>query len=221
MRAFILCLLPGLEEETGEFFEQVCVLTSLHALLLILISNSGARPSGPPVWHRLPRLLLSKHMADSTHCSVSERDGDQLSLEASTSLKGRRRCAQHGTCTSYSITNDEPDITSIVGQDTGLLIRAFAASLEDENLLVQRSALDLLLQSLPLDSKTVREANEENRRIIMRAAYSVVLRRDLSLNRRLYTWLLGSSESSQTQEEFFQKNALSLLVSTLKVGLSK
>jgi hypothetical protein len=25
MRAFIICLLPGLEEETGEFFDQVCL----------------------------------------------------------------------------------------------------------------------------------------------------------------------------------------------------
>jgi hypothetical protein len=111
------------------------------------------------------------------------------------------------------------DITSVVGNDTGLLIRAFAAALEDENLLVQRSALDLLLQSLSLDSKTLREANAEDLEIIMRAAYSVVLRRDLSLNRRLYTWLLGSAEATQAQEEFFSKYSLTLLASTLRVSI--
>jgi hypothetical protein len=117
-----------------------------------------------------------------------------------------------------NLAHSNLDITPIVGKDTGLLIRAFAATLEDENLLVQRSALDLLLQLLRLDSKTIKDANEEDRGIIMRAAYGVLLRRDLSLNRRLFTWLLGPTESSQTQDEFLRTHGLSLLVSTLKVG---
>lgn len=42
------------------------------------------------------------------------------------------------------------DITTAVGRDVGLMIRAFSACLEDENLLVRRGALDLLVQSLKL-----------------------------------------------------------------------
>ena len=114
--------------------------------------------------------------------------------------------------------NGAIDITPIVGRDTGLMIRAFAAALEDENLLVRRAALDLLVQSIQLDSATVKRAPRDDRITLMRAASSVVLRRDLSLNRRLYTWLLGADEKSETQVQYFRTHSLELLAATLKVG---
>ena len=89
--------------------------------------------------------------------------------------------------------------------------------LEDDDLLVRRGALDILLQSLHVDSVTVKRAQAEDRTILMRAATSVVLRRDLSLNRRLYSWLLGPAENSQQQVEYFKINALELLRVTLRV----
>jgi hypothetical protein len=97
------------------------------------------------------------------------------------------------------------------------MIRAFASALEDENLLVRRGALDLLLQSMKVDSTAVRRAQPVDRTILMRAAISVVLRRDLSLNRRLYTWLLGPDEKSAAQATYLRDNSLALLKSTLKV----
>lgn len=111
------------------------------------------------------------------------------------------------------------DISEVVGKDIGLMIRAFAAALEDENLLVRRGALDLLLQSMRVDSTAIRKAQGDDRAILMRAATGVVLRRDLSLNRRLYTWLLGSDEKSDHQIEYLKENALSLLHSTLQVSV--
>ena len=109
------------------------------------------------------------------------------------------------------------DISVIVGRDVGLMIRAISAALEDDDSLVRRSALDILLQSLVVDGIAVKKASIDDRVILMRAATSVVLRRDLALNRRLYTWLLGSEESSQQQVAYFKVNALGLLTSTLKV----
>ena len=97
------------------------------------------------------------------------------------------------------------------------MIRAFAAALEDDNLLVRRAALDILLQSMRIDSAAVKQSQPADRAILMRAATGVVLRRDLSLNRRLYTWLLGSDEKSEVQIMYFRENALGLLKSTLKV----
>jgi len=97
------------------------------------------------------------------------------------------------------------------------MIRAFAAVLEDENSLVRRAALDLLLTALRLDSLAVKDARAEDRTILMRAACSVVLRRDLALNRRLYTWLLGPEEGSENQSIYLRKNGLDLLKSTLEV----
>lgn len=110
------------------------------------------------------------------------------------------------------------DITSVVGNDIGLMIRAFAAALDDDNLLVRRGALDLLLQSIRVDSLAMRKAQADDRTIIMRAATSVVLRRDLSLNRRLYTWLLGPDERSEKQVAYLKEHALTLLKETLKVS---
>jgi Dopey, N-terminal len=112
------------------------------------------------------------------------------------------------------------DITEVVGKDIGLMIRAFAAALEDENLLVRRGALDLLLQSMRVDSTAIRKAQPDDRAILMRAATGVVLRRDLSLNRRLYTWLLGPDEKSDNQIVYLKEHALELLRSTLQASSS-
>jgi hypothetical protein len=119
--------------------------------------------------------------------------------------------------TSFAPSYRRIDISSIVGRDIGLMIRAFAVALEDDNLLVRRSALDLLLQSIRVDSTAVKNAQADDRTILMRAATGVVLRRDLSLNRRLYTWLLGPDEKSDSQLAFFREHTLELLKSTLKV----
>jgi hypothetical protein len=54
----------------------------------------------------------------------------------------------------------------------------------------------------------------------MRAVTGVVLRRDLSLSRRLYTWLLGSSDSPDTQMAHLREHGLDLLRSALKVCTS-
>jgi hypothetical protein len=108
----------------------------------------------------------------------------------------------------------------VVGKDIGLMIRAFAAALEDENLLVRRGALDVLLQTMRVDSIAIRKAQKDDRAILMRAATGVVLRRDLSLNRRLYTWLLGPDEKSDNQIAYLKENSLEFLSSTLKVRLA-
>ena len=100
------------------------------------------------------------------------------------------------------------------------MIRAFAAALEDENLLVRRGALDVLLQTMRVDSIAIRKAQKDDRAILMRAATGVVLRRDLSLNRRLYTWLLGPDEKSDNQIAYLKENSLEFLSSTLKVRLA-
>ncbi|KAG1886069.1 Dopey, N-terminal-domain-containing protein [Suillus subluteus] len=180
MKSFILALLPGLEEETGEFFEKVLNLLDrlsgtvspvffIQNIWLIMITMSSARGTALNfLSRRLPRL------------------------------------------------HADEDITQIVGRDIGLMIRAFAAALEDDNLLVRRGALDILLQSMRIDSAAIKRAHSEDTVILMRAATGVVLRRDLSLNRRLYTWLLGPDEKSDNQTVYLRQHALQLLNTTLK-----
>jgi hypothetical protein len=110
------------------------------------------------------------------------------------------------------------DFATMLGHDVGLMIRAFAAAVEDDNVLVRRNALDLILQVLRLDGVAIKKASHEDRIIIMRAAASVVMRRDLSLNRRLYTWLLGPDENAEQQVVYLHAHSLELLKTTLRVG---
>jgi len=98
------------------------------------------------------------------------------------------------------------------------MVRAFSATLEDDNLLVRRGILELLLQSFRLDSKACAQTQAEDQGILMRAASGVVLRRDLSLSRRLFTWLLGPDEQSEAQVGYFRKHGLELLRKTLHVS---
>ncbi|KAJ6623058.1 Dopey, N-terminal-domain-containing protein [Mycena sp. CBHHK59/15] len=180
MKSFILALLPGLEEETGEFFEKV----------LSLLDRLSGTISPAFFFQNIWLVMLTTPSARGTSLNLLARRLPRL--------------------------NAEEDVTTIIGQDIGLMIRAFAAALEDDNLLVRRGALDLLLQSMRVDSAAVRKAQSDDRTILMRAATSVVLRRDLSLNRRLYTWLLGPDENSQHQVTYLREHALDLLHSTLK-----
>jgi hypothetical protein len=110
------------------------------------------------------------------------------------------------------------ELVTMLGHDVGLMIRAFAAALEDDNLLVRRYALDLILQVLRLDGVAMQKSSHEDRIIVMRAATSVVMRRDLSLNRRLYTWLLGPDENPEQQITYLRSHSLELLKTTLRVG---
>ena len=49
------------------------------------------------------------------------------------------------------------DLTGIVGSDVGLMIRAFAAALEDDNMLVRRGILELLCTTLRLDGSVLKK----------------------------------------------------------------
>ncbi|QRW09045.1 hypothetical protein RhiLY_08044 [Ceratobasidium sp. AG-Ba] len=179
-RALILALLPGLEEEQGEFFDKVL------ALLDRLAGTVGTSFFFMNVW-----LVL---------VSAPSARAPALNLLA-------RRLPKVGP---------GDDLTHIVGNDTGLMIRAFAAALEDENMLVRRGILELLCTTLRLDGEVMKKAQQLDRTILMRAATGVVLRRDLSLSRRLFAWLLGSSEKPAGQVAYLKEYGLNLLVSTLK-----
>ncbi|TRM61588.1 hypothetical protein BD626DRAFT_598473 [Schizophyllum amplum] len=135
-KSFILALLPGLEEETGEFFEK--------NIWLVMLTSPA------PVVH--PSTFSPGGCPDSIPPKVH--------------------------------------MTHVVGRDIGLMIRAFAAALEDDNLLVRRSALDLLLQSMKIDSVAVTRAQPADRAILMRAAISVVLRH---LRLALDKWEVGAA----------------------------
>lgn len=63
----------------------------------------------------------------------------------------------------------------------------------------------------------VHSTRRDDQILLMRAVTGVVLRRDLSLSRRLYTWLLGPSDHSDAQVAHLKEHGLDLLKSALQV----
>ncbi|GJN87072.1 hypothetical protein Rhopal_000017-T1 [Rhodotorula paludigena] len=199
-KAFILALLPGLEEETGEWFEKVAALLDrlsgtvspsffFQNLWLVLITAPTSRiPAINYLSRRLPKVSPVKTAPNDAQPTPTVQDDDGLS--------------------------------DIVGQDVGLMVRGFAAALEDDKVLVQRGILDLLNGTLRLDSPGFRNCRRADQVLLMRAVLGVVLRRDLSLSRRLYTWLLGSSDASSSQVEHLRAYGLSLLHESLQAEMS-
>ncbi|PWN45010.1 hypothetical protein IE81DRAFT_309697 [Ceraceosorus guamensis] len=197
-RALLLALLPGLEEDTGEFFDRVLRLLDRLQLLvkqpfflqnvwLILVSSPSIR---------LAALNYLSRRLPPLNGPFTQKDVVGRIVKSSGDL------AQVG----------HAHASDVVGRDIGLLARAFAAALEDPVLLVRRAALDLLVTHLRLDSHTFKKLIPSEEQVgIVRAGMTVVLRRDLSLNRRLYAWLLGPSEDTQAQRAYFKEHALALV----------
>jgi len=123
----------------------------------------------------------------------------------------------------------------------GLQVDALCASLQDSNVLVQRSTLDLLLHVFPIHCSHLTHLDTVT---VLTAAIGVVLRRDMSLNRRLYAWLIGTDangvpisivasvvsstaetgslerQDSEPNMEYFNKHSKMILVQAVKRSLS-
>ncbi|GJJ70854.1 hypothetical protein EMPS_03204 [Entomortierella parvispora] len=107
------------------------------------------------------------------------------------------------------LTNTE-DVAFVLGDDAGLMVRAFSATVGDSQLLVQRAMLDLMVVHFPVGNGLI----EQNDLIVLvKAAVGVVLRKDMSLNRRLYAWLLGVQEG---KKKIFDGPAKDALISGLQ-----
>jgi len=104
--------------------------------------------------------------------------------------------------------------------------------------LVQRSTLDLLLYVFPIHCCHLTQSDTVK---VLTAAIGVVLRRDMSLNRRLYAWLIGTDangvpiniianaaaepgslerQDSEPNMEYFDKHSKTFLIQAVKISLS-
>uniref|UniRef100_A0A8C7CIC6 DOP1 leucine zipper like protein B n=1 Tax=Oncorhynchus kisutch TaxID=8019 RepID=A0A8C7CIC6_ONCKI len=87
--------------------------------------------------------------------------------------------------------------TRMLGYDNRLVVKALCLSLQDSNVLVQRNMLEILLFFFSLATcldptqGSIPMTREDTIRVVS-AASLTLLRRDMSLNRRLYAWLLGT-----------------------------
>lgn len=202
LKAITLALLPGLEEETSEEFERTLSLLNKfrsrvgqglesHAghsnvsgdqyywqsLFLASITSPTRRQGALAYMVRELPLLgdFTKPNSESSHGEETDTKGI-----------GRKLLPQN-----EAVTTPEP----------GLLIRCFAAGLQDEQLLIQRGFLDLLVTHLPLHSAVLRlKVVSRDLELLVAAAAAVVVRREMSLNRRLWTWFLGPEASSRPDD---------------------
>jgi len=117
-------------------------------------------------------------------------------------------------------------------------VDALCALLQDSNVLVQRSTLDLLLHVFPIHCCHLTQLDTVT---VLTAAIGVVLRRDMSLNRRLYAWLVGTDangvpitaiaggvsppgsldrQDSEPTMDYFNKHSETFLVLAVKRSLN-
>ncbi|CAH1756245.1 1732_t:CDS:10 [Entrophospora sp. SA101] len=103
------------------------------------------------------------------------------------------------------------DLAVVLCDDVGIMVQAFSATLNDSHNLVPRALLQLLVVSFPL--KIVKQ-NELV--MLMKTAATVVLRKDMSLNKRLYAWLLGPDENHDQQIKHFHEYGKSALIIAMR-----
>jgi hypothetical protein len=170
LKAIILSLLPGIEDETSEDFDRVLDILDKFKDLFNRAGSEGI------FWQCL-------FLASVT--SSSRRLGALAYLT--------RRLPMLGPNPSTLADNGKSEaVMALTDPEPGLLIRCFSTGLLDEQILVQRTFLDLLVTHLPLNAGFYKEkVTAEDMKVLVTAAVSVVLRRDMSLNRRLWSWFLG------------------------------
>ncbi|KAL7736850.1 hypothetical protein ACLKA6_015684 [Drosophila palustris] len=77
----------------------------------------------------------------------------------------------------------------IMGHNREIMMSALCACLNDSLILVQRNTLEFLLLGFPMHTKLL---DEEQLVLLVTNGLNTILRRDMSLNRRLFSWLLAS-----------------------------
>ncbi|KYB28372.1 protein dopey-1 homolog isoform X2 [Tribolium castaneum] len=98
----------------------------------------------------------------------------------------------------YSRKLPMDDQLYLMGHDIDLMVCGLCAAVQDSSVLVQRSALDLLMVCFPMHNKQLLYADMVR---LVTAALSTILRRDMSLNRRLYSWLVEGDTNTSNQAE--------------------
>lgn len=247
LKSIVLSLLPGLEEETSEEFERTYGI--LNRFKDVSGRESGQNANIVDV-SRDQYFWQCMFLASIT--SSSRRQGVLSYLVRNLPNLGSTPLLDSTPVDSTSVRRNQnesngvenarfsPAMEAVASPEPGLLIRCFATGLRDQQLLIQRGFLDLLVTHLPLHSTflQVKVTSEDLERLIAAAA-SVVARREMSLNRRLWTWFLGpelliqrrnsaphfsdsedndnpETQPARTQSKYFERYGLDALVSSIQ-----
>lgn len=192
LRPCILLLFAGLDDENSEVFSDV-----LH----ILDAYKSRMADNEYFWQNVFHVVVSapeKRLGALNWCNAR--------LPSLTALPSNE------TAPTFSV-----EATACLSPNPSLLLRAFSAVLASPaelnsaaDVLVIRGFFDLLLLRLPLGSPVLTSvASREDTKLLLVSCCRTTLRKDMSLNRRLWAWLLGpAADDPKAGFEFFEKNAL-------------
>lgn len=161
---FVLAILPGLEDESSEFFDR-----SVALLDALVDSVNDPRAFCRSLWRT---LLLSPPM----------------------------RLPAVGYLRTRATGDKKPKWTHHLFDDVPLVSYAISAALGDKNALVQRNVLDLLLSTLALDLPFFCDNSKSPQQpavALVNGVMGALLRRDLSLTKRVHSWFLGSRDRNR------------------------
>jgi hypothetical protein len=92
MKSFILALLPGLEEETGEFFEKVRrSFQSINRIPREPDIFLGDGPTRSTIWDRCTVLLASESLVNNVDFTICTRNIVEFPVAKIASTQSRRR----------------------------------------------------------------------------------------------------------------------------------
>ncbi len=187
LKAIILSLLPGLEDDTSEDFERM--VSALDKLREAAggsshdVTDGKAKGSSSHFWQCFFLATIT---------NTSRRQGALAFLARRLPKFGVSKSPMPALDASTTLQGLSSEAESAISPEPGLLIRCFASGLSDSQLLIQRGFLDLIVSHLPLDSPVLQKRiSKGDLEQLVAAAASVVSRRDMSLNRRLWAWFVG------------------------------
>ena len=198
LKAIVLALLPGLEEEGSDEFERTHTL--FNKLRGPVEDYSSANIESI---NSARDRLFWQSLFLATITSSSRRQGALAYLDRNLPRLGNIPSGEDDSYYAKHIEeNHKPlrlpiQVEVTLSPEPGLLVRCFVAGLQDAHLLVQRGFLDLLVTHLPLNSAVLQQrVSDRDLELLVAGAASVVTRREMSLNRRLWVWFLGKVDES-------------------------
>ena len=189
LKSLVLSLLPALEDETSEDFERAFrILESLENKFAPSSDNHESTSERDGYfWQCLFLAVITSSSRRQGALNFLVRKLPKFFTSSSKRTDSDNR-GQNGSTTGLSMTAE-----AVVSPEPGLLIRCFACGLSDSQALIQRGFLDLLVSNLPLGSPLLHsKVRIEDQDRLVSSAAQVLLRREMSLNRRLWSWFLGS-----------------------------
>ncbi|QLQ82380.1 hypothetical protein HG537_0H01420 [Torulaspora globosa] len=242
VRPLLASLLPGIDDESSEFLpltmrlletlqENLAENSLFWQTCFLVMITSQERRLGGLVWltKKFPSMNSVPHLVSQK----SRKTGSEQEDETSQDAKALRNNA---------LSLLLPEAKDLLSPDPGLLIRCFACCLDDENdLLIKRGIWDLMIQRLHLDSPVLSTlVTQADKQLLLMSCCKTTLAKDMSLNRRLWNWLVGPAaaalanntnsielEVKKTEQrgknscEYFLENGLQPLTQGLKEMLEE